>query len=67
MASAEKTQDRWEQAREEAKQRLLACQREQGVDSCMKCEKILGCEIRAEYVRKVYESMNKGEGGGFEF
>jgi predicted nucleic acid-binding Zn ribbon protein len=67
MASAEKSLDRWEQAREEAKQRLLACQRERGVDSCMKCEKILGCEIRAEYVKKVYESMNKGEGGGFEF
>ena len=67
MASAERTLDRWELAREEAKQKLLACQREHKVESCMKCEKILGCEIRGEYVKKVYESMNRGEGGGFEF
>jgi len=67
MASTERTLDRWELAREEAKRKLLACQQEHNVDSCMKCEKVLGCEIRSEYVKKVYESMNRGEGGGFEF
>ena len=54
-------------AREEAKASLQACQKEHNVDSCMKCEKILGCEVRNDYVKKVYESMNKGQGGGFEF
>ncbi len=67
MASAEKTVDKWEEARREAKQKLLACQNERNVDSCLKCEKIIGCEIRSDYVKKVYESMSKGEGGGFEF
>ncbi len=67
MASAEKTVDKWEEARREAKKKLLACQEERNVDSCFKCEKIIGCEIRSDYVKKVYESMSKGEGGGFEF
>ncbi|WP_300366279.1 hypothetical protein [Hydrogenimonas sp.] len=67
MESAEKTLDKWESARQKAKERLLACQNEQKVDSCMKCEKIIGCDIRSDYVKKVYESMSKGEGGGFEF
>ncbi|RUM45270.1 MAG: hypothetical protein DSY46_03335 [Hydrogenimonas sp.] len=67
MASNEKTLDQWELAREEAKAKLLACQKEHGVESCMKCNKIIGCPIRNEYVQKVYESMNKGQGGGFEF
>ena len=67
MASAEKTVDKWEEARHEAKKKLIACQEERNVDSCLKCEKIIGCEIRSDYVKKVYESMSKGEGGGFEF
>jgi hypothetical protein len=33
----------------------------------MKCEKMFGCEIRELYVKAVYESMNKGRSGGFEF
>ena len=67
MASETKAPDQWEIARDEAKARLQACQKEHIVDSCMKCEKILGCEVRNDYVKKVYESMNKGQGGGFEF
>ncbi len=67
MASEQKSLDRWELAREEARERLTACQKEHGVASCLGCEKVIGCEIRADYVKKVYESMSKGEGGGFEF
>ena len=67
MASNEKELDKWELARIEAKEKLLACQKEMKVESCLKCAKIIGCEIRNEYVKKVYESMNKGQGGGFEF
>jgi len=43
------------------------CQKEKGHDSCMKCEKLIGCELRKEYVQVTYESMSKGEIGGFEF
>jgi len=67
MASETQTADTWTHARDEAKAKLVACQREKGVESCLKCEKILGCETRQDYVKKVYESMNKGQGGGFEF
>ncbi len=65
--SPEKALDKWEEAREEAKERLQTCQKQMGVTSCLKCEKVIGCELRNEYVKKVYESMSKGEGGGFEF
>jgi len=46
---------------------LKDCQKEKNVDSCLKCEKIIGCTIRNEYVHAVYDSMNKGQSGGFEF
>jgi hypothetical protein len=35
--------------------------------SCTPCDKILGCEIRKTYVSAVYNSMAKGDTGGFEF
>ena len=59
--------DPWEQKLEEALALLKKCQEEQSLSSCLSCEKILGCEIRTRYVNAVYESMNKGKGGGFEF
>ena len=65
--SNEKELDKWILARDEAKDKLLICQKEMEVQSCFKCVKVIGCEIRNEYVKKVYESMNKGQGGGFEF
>ena len=59
--------DRWELALEDRFKELKECQDKMGLDSCMKCDKILDCEIRRAYVKAVYESMNKGQGGGFEF
>ena len=47
--------------------KLKECQKDKDVDSCLKCEKIIGCEIRNSYVKAVYDSMNKGQSGGFEF
>ncbi|MDD3467426.1 MAG: hypothetical protein PHE67_09780 [Campylobacterales bacterium] len=35
--------------------------------SCMHCAKIIGCELRKTYVSAVYNSMSKGDTGGFEF
>ena len=59
--------DRWEEALVQKLEELKACQKEKGLESCLKCEAILGCEVRTRYVNAVYESMNKGTGGGFEF
>lgn len=47
--------------------KVQTCQKERSYDSCMKCEKLIGCELRKEYVQITYESMSKGEIGGFEF
>ncbi|HEX5330244.1 hypothetical protein [Sulfuricurvum sp.] len=46
---------------------LQECQEEKNVTSCYVCEKCIGCEIRTKYIRSVYESMSKGETGGFDF
>ncbi|ADR34074.1 hypothetical protein Sulku_1412 [Sulfuricurvum kujiense DSM 16994] len=46
---------------------LQECQQVQNVSSCYVCEKCIGCEIRTKYIRSVYESMSKGETGGFDF
>ena len=59
--------DRWDLALLKEKENLQSCQKTLGLDSCMVCEKIFDCEIRKIYIKAVYESMNKGSGGGFEF
>jgi hypothetical protein len=61
------TLDEWQIALKEQKVKLQQCQTQHQVDSCMKCPKVLECEIRDSYVKAVYDSMNKGTGGGFEF
>ncbi len=48
-------------------QELQQCQQNKGYNSCMKCERLIGCELRKQYVQVTYESMSKGEIGGFEF
>ncbi|HEX5710576.1 MAG TPA: hypothetical protein VFX68_04455 [Sulfuricurvum sp.] len=50
-----------------AKQSLEECQISKGVESCLKCSELIGCPVRTLYVRSVYESMSKGETGGFDF
>ena len=46
---------------------LQQCQKDRGHASCIKCENLIGCELRKQYVQVTYESMSKGEIGGFEF
>ena len=46
---------------------LKQCQDSNNINSCLKCEKIINCEIRNEYVESVYLSMNNGSGGFFNF
>ena len=48
-------------------QKLQECQKQKGHKSCSACDLYLGCELRDEYVKAVYNSMSKGDTGGFEF
>lgn len=46
---------------------LLNCQQELGLSSCMGCDKVFECNIRRAYVDSAYNSMSKGQSGGFDF
>ena len=59
--------DEFELALKEKLSILQECQKSNNLDSCLKCDKILSCEIRNIYIKAVYMSMNKGVTGGFEF
>jgi len=59
--------DEWKIALRQKKTELEKCQNEHQVQSCLKCEALLSCQLRDAYVKAVYDSMNKGTGGGFEF
>lgn len=59
--------DEWDEKLELKIQELNQCQTSLSYESCNSCDKFFECEIRRQYVRAVYESMNKGAGGGFEF
>lgn len=61
------SKDIWEEKMEIELNKLTECQKSKGLDSCMKCEQMFDCKTREIYVKAVYESMNKGRGGGFEF
>jgi hypothetical protein len=52
---------------DEAKKALQECQISKALESCLNCPSLIGCPIRTAYVRTVYESMSKGEVGGFDF
>ena len=59
--------DVFEQNLQEKKRLLQVCQDERKVTTCSECEKMFECETRKTYAKADYESMAKGEGGGFEF
>ena len=59
--------DKFEQHLQSMIQELKQCQQSKGVDSCSKCENFIGCKLRDDYVKSVYNSMSKGDTGGFEF
>jgi len=64
---SKKEKDKWELALEDKLVELKECQKEHNLDSCFKCKLVLECKLRDSYIKAVYESMNKGTGGGFEF
>ncbi len=47
--------------------KLQNCQQTKNLKSCSKCELYFSCELRSDYVKAVYNSMSKGDTGGFEF
>ena len=59
--------DQWQLILVDKKAELEDCQKEKRLKSCMSCEKLLDCTTRDAYIKAVYDSMSKGEGGGFEF
>ncbi len=67
MLRSENTLDEFEIKLQVELENIQKCQSEHNVQSCLKCEQIIGCVIRKSYVKAVYESMNKGASGGFEF
>ncbi len=67
MSNIQVEMDEWNKALDKQIVVLKKCQEENQLNSCTPCSKIIECEIRKQYVKSVYESMNKGAGGGFEF
>lgn len=59
--------DEWDLKLEEQLKVLKECQTSKELSGCETCSEFFECEIRKQYVVCVYESMNKGSGGGFEF
>lgn len=59
--------DRFELHLDEMMLKLQKCQEERALTSCSSCEFYLSCELRSDYVKAVYNSMSKGDTGGFEF
>lgn len=47
--------------------KLQKCQTDKNLKSCSGCDSYLECELRSDYIKSVYNSMSKGETGGFEF
>ncbi len=52
---------------DEMLEKLKVCQVEHQLTSCSTCQEYLECALRKIYVKTVYESMSKGDTGGFEF
>lgn len=52
---------------EEKTMELKACQSSNFYQSCWECSSCLDCRLRLDYIKSVYESLNKGNGGSFEF
>ena len=48
-------------------QEVQQCQKNHNLTTCTQCEQHLECELRNAYVSVVYLSMNKGNGGNFDF
>ena len=61
------SKDKFEVHLDEMILKLQTCQKEKSMKSCSDCEYYLDCNLRADYIKSVYNSMSKGDTGGFEF
>lgn len=59
--------DKFELHLDEMMNKLQSCQNEKALKTCSDCEHYFSCELRTDYVKAVYNSMSKGDTGGFEF
>ncbi len=59
--------DKFELHLDEMIVKIQTCQEEKTLATCSICEHYLSCELRTDYVKAVYNSMSKGDTGGFEF
>jgi len=59
--------DKFEAHLDEMIIKLQECQVQKNMKSCSNCEYYLACELRNNYIKSVYNSMSKGDTGGFEF
>lgn len=59
--------DKFELELEKQKEILLSCQASKNLVSCFNCEQIFECQTRKDYVDAAYNSMSKGDTGGFDF
>jgi hypothetical protein len=61
------TVDKYEVQLQQKMQLMQECQSQKGMQSCYNCDDLNVCKTRDDYVKAVYQSMNKGQDGGFEF
>ena len=59
--------DEWDLKLDKMIVELKNCQESNSLKTCSDCNKFFECELRKKYVIAVYESMNKGAGGCFDF
>lgn len=59
--------DKFELHLDEMIKEVQACQENRTLKTCSLCEEYLDCKLRNDYIKSVYNSMSKGETGGFEF
>lgn len=61
------SKDKFDIYLDEMIQKVQDCQESNSLKSCFECDKFLECDLRDEYVKASYDSMSKGQDGGFEF
>ena len=59
--------DRFDLHLDEMIVKVKECQNNKNLKSCSNCKEYFSCELRTDYVKSVYNSMSKGDTGGFEF
>lgn len=67
QTTSNQEKDKFEVHLDEMIIKVQNCQEDKNLKSCSNCEHFFGCELRKDYVNSVYNSMSKGETGGFEF